>query len=142
MNVMIDTCIVIDALQSREPFCKNAEEIFLLCANNKCKGFLAANSVTDIYYLTHKQTHSNEATHEIMKKLCTLFSILDTSAADIRKALDLKNKDFEDAVMIEASIRANMDCIITRNKKDYTLSPIPVYSPSEFIMLVEANANH
>ena len=33
MRAVIDTCVIVDALQSREPFCKDAQSIFLLCAN-------------------------------------------------------------------------------------------------------------
>ena len=39
MNVLIDTCIIIDALQSREPFNKDAEAVFLSVANRRCVGF-------------------------------------------------------------------------------------------------------
>ena len=34
MRAFIDTCVVIDALQSREPFAKDAQDIFLAAANN------------------------------------------------------------------------------------------------------------
>ena len=33
MRVLIDTCIVIDALQSREPFCVAAQKIFIAAAS-------------------------------------------------------------------------------------------------------------
>ena len=55
MRAEIDTCIELDALQNREPFCRDAQAIFLLCANRQYEGFLTAKSVTDIYYLTHRQ---------------------------------------------------------------------------------------
>ena len=37
MRAVIDTCVVVDALQNREPFYKKAQTIFLLCANRKCQ---------------------------------------------------------------------------------------------------------
>ena len=45
--------------------------------------------------------------------------------------------DFEDNVMIETAVRSNMDCIITRNTKDYIKSPIPVYTPTQFVEIYE-----
>ena len=30
MRAVIDTCVIVDALQSREPFCKDAQSIFCL----------------------------------------------------------------------------------------------------------------
>ena len=43
MKAIIDTCIVVDALQKREPFFSEAKSIFLLCANLKFDGFLSTN---------------------------------------------------------------------------------------------------
>ena len=52
MRALIDTCIVIDALQNRQPFHNAAQELFLAVANRRFDGFLTAKSITDIYYLT------------------------------------------------------------------------------------------
>lgn len=137
MKAMIDTCIVVDALQKRESFFPEAESIFLLCANLKFDGFLSAKAITDIYYLTHQQTHSNEETRKIIRTLCNLFHLLDTTSLDIQKAISSEVSDFEDAVRIETAIRSKLDCIVTRNTSDYKKSVIPVYTPSEFIKLVD-----
>ena len=138
MNVLIDTCIIIDALQSREPFNKDAEAVFLSVANRRCVGFLTANSITDIYYLMHKALHSAEETKKVLGVLLKLFEILDTGGIDCRKALTSDISDYEDAVKIEAAARAGIDCIVTRNLKDYALAPMPVYSPAQFVKLLYA----
>ncbi|MGN0361641.1 MAG: PIN domain-containing protein [Bilifractor sp.] len=132
MRAVIDTSVIVDVLQERQPFCGDAKTIFLLCANCQFEGFLTTKAITDIYYLTHRQTHSDKVTRDILKKLCTLFELLDTTALDIRKAISAEISDFEDAVMVETSVRSSMDCIVTRNIKDYKKSPIKIYTPSEF----------
>lgn len=137
MKAMIDTCIVVDALQKRESFFPEAESIFLLCANLKFDGFLSAKAITDIYYLTHQQTHSNEETRKIIRTLCNLFHLLDTTSLNIQKAISSEVSDFEGAVRIETAIRSKLDCIVTRNTSNYKQSVIPVYTPSEFIKLVK-----
>lgn len=136
MMAVIDTCVIVDALQSREPFCKDAQSIFLLCANRQFEGFLTAKAMTDIYYLTHRQTHNDKAARDVLTKLCALFVLLDTTALDIRKAISAEISDFEDAVMIETAVRSGADCIVTRNTKDYCKSLIPIYAPSEFVALL------
>lgn len=136
MTALIDTCIIVDALQSREPFCPDAQNIFLLCANNAFEGFITAKAVTDIYYLAHRQTHSDLTTRDILLKLFSLFGLLDTSASDIRNAITSELSDYEDAVMTETALRSGMKCIVTRNVKDYRKSPVPVYTPAEFIELL------
>ena len=115
MRAVIDTCVIVDALQSRETFCKDAQSIFLLCANRQFEDFLTAKAVTDIYYLTHRQTHSDKATRDVLTKLCALFGLLDnTMALDIRKAISADISGFEDAVMVETAVRSGVDCIVTR----------------------------
>ena len=134
MRALIDTCIVIDALQSREPFFKEVQEIFLGAANKQFEGFLTAKSVTDIYYLTHRCTHSDQETRQILNKLFCLFGLLDTAGMDCRKAVSSNLSDFEDAVMTESAIREEMDCIVTRNLGDYKKAALTVYSPEEFLL--------
>lgn len=136
MTAIIDTCIIVDVLQNREPFSKDGNSLFLLCANKQFEGYLTAKAVTDIYYLAHKQTHDNEATRDILVKLCNLFTLLDTASIDIKKAISSEITDFEDAVMVETAIRSKIDCIVTRNIKDYAKSSIPIYSPAEFLKVL------
>ena len=133
MRALIDTCIIIDALQNREPFCEDAKQIFFAVANKHIAGYISAKSVLDIYYLTHRLTHSDEKTRKILKTLLALFDILDTTHLDIRQALSSEITDYEDAVMCETAKRCDVDCIVTRNKRDYEKSEIKVYSPNDFI---------
>lgn len=138
MRVLVDTCIVIDALQSREGFCGDAQAIFLAVANKRITGFLTAKSVTDIYYLTHRYTHNDKDTRMVLNTLFHLFELVDTAGMDCRKALSSDISDYEDAVMVESAIRADVDCIVTRNLKDYVKPPIPIYSPSDLLKRVNA----
>lgn len=51
MKILVDTNIIIDALTSREPFREDAEQVFLLAANQIEDMYITASSATDIYYL-------------------------------------------------------------------------------------------
>ena len=42
--------------------------------------------------------------------------------------------------MIETAQRSRMDCIITRNTKDYAKASLPVYTPDEFLTRLEASS--
>ena len=136
MKAVIDTCVIVDALQDRAPFGEAAKSIFLFCANRQCEGLLTAKAITDIYYLTHRQIHDDKAIRDVITKLCTIFGLLDTTVLDIRKAILSETSDFEDAVMIETAVRYKVDCIVTRNTKDYSKSSIHVYTPDEFLKLL------
>ncbi len=137
MRAFIDTCVVIDAMQSREPFSKDAQSIFLAAANNLFLGYISSKVVTDIYYLIHRYTHDDKASRDLLNKLFSLFNILDTAGIDCRKAVLSPISDFEDAVMVETALRNEMDCIVTRNTRDFVNSTVPVYEPKEFLKLLE-----
>ena len=133
MRALLDTCIIIDVLQNREPFSEDAQNIFILAANNQFTGCITAKSTTDIYYITHRYTHNDKQSRDVLNKLFTLFEVLDTAGVDCRKAIPSQVSDYEDAVMIESAIRYGLDCIVTRNTNDYAKSPVKVYTPKEFI---------
>ena len=138
MRVLIDTCVIIDALQNREPFAEDAKTIFLMAANKQFSGYITAKSVTDIYYLTHRTTHSDQKSREILSKLFKLFEPLDTDGIDCRRAIPSPVSDYEDAVMIETAEREEVDCIVTRNLHDFSKSSVKVLSPQELIRTVES----
>ena len=82
-------------------------------------------------------THSDAETRKILSKLFTLFHLLDTTSLDCRKAVPSEIGDYEDAVMVETAIRSEMDCIVTRNVKDYAKSSVKVCEPSALIKILE-----
>lgn len=132
MKVLIDTCVVVDFLQQRQPFAESALKVFMLAGSGEINGYITAKSVTDIYYLIHHITHSDSVTRETLEKLFSIVEILDTTSNDICLALSSTISDYEDAVMIETGIREKLDCIVTRNLKDYKKAKFTVYSPEEF----------
>lgn len=136
MIVLLDTCIVVDFLQQREPFFDDANAIFEAAATDKFSAFITAKSVTDIYYLMHHVLHDNEKTKDILRSLLEIIDTADSMADDVIKALDSKVSDFEDAVMCETAIRLKMDCIVTRNDRDYKNARIPILTPSKFLDVI------
>lgn len=138
MTALIDTCVIIDALQNRENFAEDAQQIFLAAASNLYVGCITAKSSTDIYYLMHRFTHDDNASRTVLSKLYTLFNMLDTAGIDCRQAIASPVSDFEDAVMIETAERCEVDCIITRNTHDYVKSSVPVYTPKEFLKMLSS----
>ena len=137
MIAVVDTCVIIDYLQGKQPFFSGAKRVFLAAANKRFEGFVTANALTDIYYLMHRSFHDIDRTKNAARALMTLFSAADTLAEDSLRALDSGIVDYEDAVMAESAKRIGADCIITRNEKDYIHAGIPVYNPEAFISLLD-----
>ena len=136
MRVLVDTCVVIDAIQRREPFNREAEQIFLAAANLLFDGFVSVKSMTDIFYLSHRLTHDTARAKTILARIASIFGILDTRADDVMRAITSNTADFEDAVMIETAVREKVDCIVTRNTEDYRLSSVRVLTPAALIQML------
>jgi predicted nucleic acid-binding protein len=141
MRSLIDTCVIMDVVQNREPFADDAKTIVRAAASKWFTGCMTAKAATDIYYLTHRCTHSDKEARAVMSKLYILFELLDTTGMDVRRAISSNVSDYEDAVMIETAIREDIDCIVTRNTKDYSLSPVPVYDPPSFLKLLDGTVD-
>ncbi len=137
MKILFDTCVIIDVLQSRQPFCAEGQRLFQAVAEQKLDGFITANSVTDIFYLTHRALHDNEKAKQILMTLFEFFAVLDTTEADCKAALFSPVTDYEDAVMCATAAREQMDGIVTRNTKDYSSAQgVSVFSPQELLQLL------
>lgn len=133
MKVLIDTNVLIDALTSREPWNKSAEQIFLLAANNSADMYISASEATDIYYFIRKYCQDTASAKQTMEKLYSLFGILDVMKEDYIQALASSVKDYEDAVLCEVAARSGMDYLIMRNIKDYENSSVQAVLPDDFI---------
>ena len=69
--------------------------------------------------------------------LCQLCAPSAVDASVVRQALDSGFTDFEDALQHFSAKAVNADCIVTRNKKDFECSEIPVYELDEFMQLMD-----
>ncbi len=139
MKALIDTCVIMDAIQKRIPFDHDAEYIFLAASNMLFEGYVSAKSMTDVFYLAHRLTHDHALSRTILGRIVTIFGVLDTAADDIRAAIASNTPDYEDAVMIATAVREKMDYIVTRNQHDYKLSPVQVISPADFVKMIASS---
>ena len=46
-------------------------------------------------------------------------------------------KDYEDATQNATAIKANADCIVTRNKKDFKDTTLPIYNIEELFEVLD-----
>ena len=135
-RALLDTNIALDAIAAREPFRANAERIFLLAAEGKIEAFLAASAVTDIYYIARKHL-PEDSVREALRNLFHVFNILDVRRQECESALDVPMDDYEDALLVVCARKANVNCIITRDKKLLALSSDTpaVVTPEAFLMI-------
>lgn len=131
-KVMIDLNIILDVLQRRDPFYKSSAALLAAAETGRIQGYIAAHSVTTLFYLRQKSKSSAQARAAITN----LLQFLHIAAIDqttIEQSLNLELRDFEDAVQMMSAVQCRADYLITRNVKDYEPALLPVIQPVDFL---------
>ncbi len=61
------------------------------------------------------------------------FSVADLKADDLKKAADMRFKDYEDAIQSACATRIKANYIVTRNMKDFSESKVTAIKPAELL---------
>ncbi len=133
MKIVIDNNVILDIFQNREPFVQFSSRVLRLVETKQVKGYVTANSITDIHYVLSRCLKDKEKVYEAIDVLLQLIDIIDVTAKDVRKAFHPDVGDFEDELISVCAERAKMNYIITRNTKDFTNSPVPAITPDDFL---------
>jgi predicted nucleic acid-binding protein len=137
MKVLLDTNVIMDALQERQPFDAAAKEILRKAQGGAFAAMFTANAAADIFYL-YSRARDTKAARSALEFLLGQYGVVDVTHGDCLNALKLSNDDFEDALVSVCAARVAADCIVTRDegflKAD---SPVKAISPSEFLSGLE-----
>ena len=132
IKVFFDTNIMIDVIGRREQFCYPSLQIMSLADRGFIRICVSAMSYATASFILGKKNKEMDIINEFSK-----FSKLTTStpvdAHTIESSIKSEFSDFEDAMQYFSALRENIDYIITRNKKDFSASGIPVFEPQEFV---------
>ena len=128
--MLFDTNIILDVLQNRQPHAQAATQLFARVERKQIKGYVCATTITTIFYLASKAIGADTAKKQI-KLILELFDVAQVDKSVLLAAIQADFGDFEDAVLYKAAQYANIDCIVTRNIKDFKQSKLPVYLPAE-----------
>jgi predicted nucleic acid-binding protein len=135
MKALLDINIVLNVFLNRQPFVNEAALIWQANANRQIEVFVSAVTLPTIYYITRKATDKATA-RQVVQKLLASVGIVGVDYAVLANAETLPIDDYEDAVQIAAAQAQQIDVIVTRDMRDYQNSPLPVYSPSDFLALI------
>jgi len=136
-KIFVDTNIIVDLIADRRPFSKFAIEIFSKAESKKIKLFTSSHSIATTHYLLKKYVAEKEL-REILYNLLDYINVIPVDTDTIKKSLKSKHKDFEDAIqMICAYSIEKIDCIVTRNIKDFRDSELLVLPPDELVKKIQ-----
>ena len=130
-KVFVDTNIVLDLLQKREGFCEEAQQLFTLADTKQVALYVSALTLANTHYILFK--HLKMETRNVLSKFKVLVNVLPTNDKILTLSLASNFPDFEDAIQYYTAIENEIECIITRNKKDFIHSTIPVLTAKEYL---------
>ena len=133
MKILLDTNVILDIVEKREPYFSDSYQVFLKSAAREFDAIIGANSITDIYYITRKNCKDSVQALSFIIDMLKVVTSVDTKAVDIQEAIKLNFSDFEDAVIAATASREGAGYIITRNTSDFTKSPVPAITPTDFL---------
>lgn len=135
-KVFIDTNILLDVILGRVNDFPEAAAVWEVCEQEKIKGFIAANSVTNVYYISAKIIGKSRALEGIRIAL-NLFTVVPLDEKILRMAADLPHRDYEDAVQLFSAVHIKADCLVTRDQNDFSTDFMPILGPAEFLSLLK-----
>jgi len=137
VKILIDTNIILDYLLEPEPFSEDAEMLFQAIDSGQIIGYVTATTLTDIFYIARRQTQSIELARQAISTTLTIMVICPVNRAILDAAFTSGLADFEDAVQIYCAVYQSLDAIITRDRKGFSNSAIPVLSVRQLLEQLE-----
>ena len=135
-KLFIDTNIIVDLIADRKPFSKYAIQIFQKAELKEIQLFTSSHSIATTHYLLKKYLGEKEL-RDVLYDLLDYLTVIAVDIDILKKGLRSNHKDFEDSIQILcASSIEKIDCIVTRNTKDFKASEIPAYNPDEVILTI------
>lgn len=127
MKLHLDCDVILDVALNREEFVEASSNVLDWAQQNPGKTSVAWHTLANLNYMFKTDARS------LIQALCDFAEIPPSSNPEIAVALALEMKDFEDAMQVAAAQQFGAQVIVTRNTKDYALSPIKALTPAELL---------
>jgi predicted nucleic acid-binding protein len=132
-KVFVDTNILLDMLLARKPHNLYSEQLFELGRQKKVQLVLSCLSIANAQYILKNIKIDVQHIRTWLVNICSLCELVAVNEKVVMSALTaFKFEDIEDAIQYMCAMESCADVIITRNKKDFKPSQLPVMSAEEF----------
>lgn len=141
MKLLLDTNIVIDYLNEREPFYEKARLLMIAGRVGEFELWVSSSQMTDIIYILSDGGKPSLMPQvlELLRGLRTFVEVFPVSGQEIDKMLVAAWKDPEDCLLVEIALKMRADAIITRNQKDFETNLVRVMDCEEFFSWLKSS---
>ncbi len=138
MRAYVDTNILVDLVLSRQEFLPNAQRVFAIGYAGEAQLVVSALSFVNTVYLGRKYKFPMDDVLSKLRMIADFVDVADLSGQNVVDMLNSGWRDYEDATQHRSAIDEQADCIVTRNKKDFKASTLPVLTPLEFFNRIDS----
>ena len=138
MRAYVDTNILVDLVLSRQEFLPDAQRVFALGYAGEAQLVVSALSFVNTVYLGRKYKFPMGDVLSKLRMIADFVDVADLSGQNVVDMLNSGWRDYEDATQHRSAIDEQADFIVTRNKKDFKASTLPVLTPLEFFNRIDS----
>lgn len=138
MRAYIDTNILVDLVFSRQEFLADAQRVFAIGYAGEAQLVVSALSFVNAVYLGRKYKFPMDDVLSKLRMIADFVDVADLSGQNVIDMLTSGWRDYEDATQHRSAVDEQADCIVTRNKKDFKASTLPVLTPLEFFNRIDS----
>lgn len=131
-KIFIDTDVVLDLLLVRAPHYDASSRLFSLIESGKTRGVISVLTFANLHYILRRLL-SRPETIRSLQKLRLLVQAAPLTDKILDEALSSGFEDFEDALQYYTAVEHGLDGFITRNKRDFKHSALPLYTAEEYL---------
>lgn len=136
-KLFLDTDTILDLLLARAPHYAASAGLFTTMESKRVHGYVSALTFANLHYILRRSLSSRETLRHL-HKLRLLLHIAPLTDKIVDQALSSEFDDFEDALQYYTALEHGMDCLITRNKRDYKQARLPLYTAQEYLSSIQA----
>ena len=134
-KALVDVNVFQDVITKRKGW-EESQKVLKLFEGDDYEGWISSLTRPIIYFLSVKRI-KEAAARELVVDMTRQFAEIPLRYVINRKALENKLPEYEDNIQFESACRFHLDAIITRNIKHYKQEDMAIYTPDEFLNLID-----
>lgn len=135
MRVLLDTNVLIDFFGRRPLFYNEAAQLKAAAFFGDIEVWATANSLTDVFYVLHKNHDSLTIQEAFLSSRDTLH-ICSVTSEDIYTTAERKWPDFEDCLIDVCARSVRADYLLSRDREGFAHAETNTISPEDFLILL------
>jgi predicted nucleic acid-binding protein len=128
MRLLFDTNVIFDVIERRQGHYSASLQMVKQARRGAVEAAMASHTVANAFY-----RYKKAAIPVLKEYFLDEMEIVCGNAHQVGAVINLGFSDLEDALQVAAAMAWKSAFIITRNERDFRLSPVPAISPAAYL---------